>query len=174
MNQLDRSKNIRVTAIIERNNGRIMKFADLPITCQDAMIHYMSVDGSAWAVSKNWPNWRWGEGTPYAPKLRRQMLADIDNLRYLFVEQWGNEKFGMVTVPTKELIDSIREDDFHSDDNYEEEPTLGFDDDWEYDHPTWPVILSDDPVETLQDGWTRFRRYCQLGTKHIPCLYYVD
>lgn len=165
----------RNAAMIERNNGKIVRFADLPVVCQNAMIHYMSVDGAAWAVDENWTDWKWGEGTPYKSKQRREMLADIEKFRHRFIERWGDKKFGLVEVPTKELLDTVREDDeFCSDDRYEKETTPGFDDDWEYDLPTWPVILSEFPEETLQDGWTRFHRYCQLGAEKILCLFYAD
>lgn len=177
--------NPRNTAMIRRNGGKIVRFADLPVVCQNAMIHYMSVDGAAWAVEsrdrmsrirgENWADWKWGEGTPHKSKQRREMLADIEKFRHRFIERWGDEKFGLVEVPTKELLDAIREDDeFCSDDRYEKETTPGFDDDWEYDLPTWPVILSDFPAETLQDGWTRFHRYCQLGVEKILCLFYIN
>lgn len=169
----DHARNV---SLIERNNGKLMRFADLPITAQNAMIHYMSVDGAAWAVQENWPDWKWGEGTPYEAKLRREMLADIEKFRPRFVERWDDVRFGYMEVPTKELIDCVMQDqDFSGDaDYYTAAKKPGFDADWEYDAPTWPVILSPFPEETFQDGWTRFYRYCEIGAETVPCLWYCD
>lgn len=89
---------------LSSDKGLVTRFADLPITAQDAMIHYMSVDGAAWAVEEAWSDWKWGEGTPYEAKLRLKMLADIRKFRHRFVERWGDEPFGLIEIPTKELI----------------------------------------------------------------------
>ena len=60
------------------------------------------------------------------------------------------------------------------DEYYKKSEVTGTDAGWEYDQPTWPVIFSPFDNETLQDGWTRFSRYCEIGAETVPCVYYRD
>ena len=109
----------RNAEIIRRNGGTLVAFRDLPKTHQFALIHYMSVDGAAWAVQDDWPDWEWGEGAPCPTRqadLRAKSMADVERFHERFVEAYGNVKFGIVDVPTQELIEAIRQDqDFPSD-----------------------------------------------------------
>jgi len=163
--------------LINKNNGEIVKFKDLPVVCQNSMIHYMSVDGAAWAVDEDWDDWKWGEGTPWAADLRVEMLLDIEKFRPRFVERWGDVEFGIVKVLASDLIKCIEQDEYFSENSktyYQKSVSARINEGWEYEKPTWPVILSPRPEETLQDGWKRFQRYCRLGVKRITCLYYPD
>lgn len=165
------------TLVNQHGQYKVEQFKDLPVECQDALIHYMSVDGAAWAVYDAWPEWKWGEGTPYAPKLRRQMLKDIGIFRSKFVEEYGHINFGFGQIPTEQLLAAIRKDEdpqLVDSTDYRPAKMRGFDHYWEYDLPTWPVILSGFEHETIQDGWTRFSRYCQLGRDWIPCVWFVN
>jgi hypothetical protein len=130
----------------------------------------LSVDGAAWAVEKNWPDWKWGEGKPNDLAGRAEVMADIAKFRQRFIDEFGDEQFGYVEIPSEELWDSIRGDE---DWGYYEENDLREQSLLEYDVPTWPVILSPFPDETLQDGWHRFFRYHHLKMV-VPVLWYVD
>lgn len=162
--------------LIDRFGSQVKPFKELPLTHQFAMIHYMSVDGAAWAVKQSWPDWIWGEGTPYEPELRRRMLADIERHRPRFIQEWGDVLFGVVNIPTADLLEQVFRDEMFDGnrEQYRVSEDVNLRDDWEYVEPTWPVILASDCGETLQDGWTRFGRYCQLGVETIPCLYYAE
>lgn len=154
--------------------GKLVKFADLPKTYQNALIHYMSVDGAAWAVEEDWDDWKWGEGQPYTLEERSQVMEDIEKFRHRFVDKWGDKLFGCAEVPYQELIEARKgDDDFSSDDqcNYQlARPKIFLE---EYTIPTWPVILSNLHHETLQDGWNRFGMYCKLKL-NVPVVWYPD
>lgn len=171
----------RVKNLIEKNGGRKVLFRDLPKSHQIALIHYMSVDGATWAVT-DWSldQWKWGEGCPdpiHQSELRLESFRDIEKNYDLFVDHYGHIQFGVVDIPTKELIQSISEDKYFPEEQleyYKKSDVVGFAAGWEYDRPTFPVILSPFEDETLQDGWTRFGRYCELGEETVPCLYYLS
>lgn len=165
----------------------VLKFKLLPIDYQRAIIHYMSVDGAAWAVDK-WEDWKWGEGKPNTPRLRAAALADIEKFLPRFIKSWGNVQFGCCRMTPASLIESINGDkEFIPTTQTSHGHTIIFPPrrikytvatmGWcasssEYDHPTWPVILSDFDDETLQDGWTRFKHYCQRNWS-VPVTWYV-
>ena len=164
------SEHPRLSHIV--NRGNVMKFSELPQTAQDAIIHYMSVDGAAWAVKEDWPDWKWGEGKPSTPEMRQEALDDIAKFRAKFIENWGDEPFGFTEVDPQELLESMKGDEFFVDDSFNENNETCSSDS-EYSEPTWPVILSAFPCETLQDGWHRFGRYLRLQKK-TPVIWYVD
>lgn len=154
--------------------GKLFSFRNLPYTAQNALIHYMSVDGAAWAVEENWPDWHWGEGQPFTLEGRARVLADIEKFRDRFVARWGDKLFGYVEIPWEELVEARKGDeDFSSEDqcNYDLARPKIFDE--EYSVPTWPVILSSFHHETISDGWNRFGMYCKLKMD-VPVLWYPD
>lgn len=142
---------------------------DLPIDYQDALIHYMSVDGAGWAVADDWKDWRWGEGT--RPELRSEVIADIAKFRPRFIEAYGDQEFGFGSLPFNTLIDCVNGDSVFLKENRkytvgDRSRTL------DYSIPTWPVILSDFHDETLQDGWNRFYEYC-VRKMDVPVTWFV-
>ena len=153
----------------------VAKFKYLPVDYQKAIIHYMSVDGAAWAVDK-WEDWKWGEGKPNTPRLRAAALADIEKFRPRFIESWGNVLFGCCRMAPNLLIESINGDNEIVTSRFGYKytvETMGLSANTsEYDFPTWPVILSDFHDETLQDGWGRFKNYCQRNWS-VPVTWYV-
>ena len=61
--------------LLKAGGARVSKFADLPQTHQVALVHYMSVDGAAWAVDHPaFTDWKWGEGK--SDEYRMQQLND--------------------------------------------------------------------------------------------------
>ena len=149
-------------------------FANLPEEFQLAMAHYMSVDGAAWAVEEDWSDWKWGEGGPDPIRqsaLRNDVMTDLRRFMFRFVDHFGNIEFGVVNLPTESLMQAIRD----IDDGFYSGLTFGKRDaeKWEYEIPTWPVILSSAHNDILQDGWTRFGRYYELGVEFTPCIFYL-
>lgn len=153
-----------------QKRGKVMRLVDLPQTAQDALIHYMSVDGAAWAVESDWPDWKWGEGQPSKLKGRDEVLADIAKFRQRFLDEFGEQRFGYVEVPWQELRSSMEGDDDYVGGDNVGRPKISSD---EYEIPTWPVILSGFPDETLQDGWHRFSMYRSLNMT-VPVVWYAD
>lgn len=147
----------------------VLPFRDLPVEYQDALIHYMSVDGAAWAVEDSWPDWKWGEGQPDT-EYRSQVMADISKFRSRFIEAYGYQKFGCCSLPYQTLIESVNGDESfrHHNRQYIVGEELY---NQEYETPTWPVILSDFHDETFQDGWNRFGVYCHRKMD-VPVTWY--
>jgi hypothetical protein len=159
--------------LIIKHKAQLYTFKDLPENAQLAIIYYMSVDGAAWAVADGWPDWRWGEGGPCPVsqrKLRAEAIADCKEFLPRFIKYYGHSIFGLVDIPTVELIATTRLDKDYCVST--EILRLESKEQWEYEAPTWPVILSYFEDETFQDGWHRFFRYRQLGVDKIPCLFY--
>lgn len=150
--------------------SKIYKFKDLPTTAQDALIHYMSVDGAAWAVADKWPDWIWGEGKPSKPEQRKQVLNDIEKFKPRFIKEYGEYQFGYSIVNWKDLLNAVNGDEVLVNEGRKFE--YGHAGTKEYDIPTWPVILSEFEDETLQDGWHRFALYCKLELD-IPVVFYA-
>jgi len=165
----------RTSNFVQR--GKVMTFRELPQTAQDALIHYMSVDGAAWAVSDGWEDWKWGEGQPFTLEVRAEVLSDIEKFRDRFIEEYGNTKFGYVIVPYEELIEAVNGDDVFNGESRKYEPWTCMQEGactkikGEYDVPTWPVILSEFHDETLQDGWNRLANYCKQKLP-VPVVWY--
>jgi len=154
--------------------GKVMTFKELPQTAQNALIHYMSVDGAAWAVRDGWEDWIWGEGQPSTLEGRAEVLADIEKFRDRFIQAYGNTKFGYVIIPYEELVEAVNGDDaFTGNYNYFSYWNNGQTKiNGEYEVPTWPVILSESHDETLQDGWNRFSMYVQCKLP-VPAIWYA-
>ena len=164
--------------LIKDNEGTIIKFRHLPTVCKDALIHYMSIDGAAWAVEDEWPDWRWGEGCPAVDsELRDESLQDIEKFRSRFINDYGNIEFGFVQVPLDQLIKSVAFDEDIDAESFIKDIYITSDlakSGWEYEKPTWPCIFSNYKHETFQDGWTRFYRYAELKVQNVPCVWFVD
>lgn len=150
--------------------GNLVPLDVLPQSAQDALIHYMSVDGAAWAVEENWPDWKWGEGKPNTSEGRAEVMADIEKFRDRFLAKWGNEPFGYVEVPYTELVEAVNGDDYFvtSGGHYDYSNASA-----EYAIPTWPVILAAFADETLEDGWNRLAMYCKLKLP-VPVVWFPD
>lgn len=163
--------NTYLAPLIKKADYYYLPFKALPVEAQHAMIHYMSVDGAAWAVQDGWLDWKWGEGKPSLPEMRAEALADIEKFRCRFVESYGDRMFGYGYVPTADLVAAV---------NRCEEETDGFArsivgrSSGEYETATWPVILSSHDDEVLQDGWNRLAAYVHQKARLVPVLWYVD
>jgi hypothetical protein len=110
------SEHPRNKVFVER--GNVMKFSQLPQTAQDALIHYMSVDGAAWAVASGWKDWKWGEGQPGDLEGRAKVLKDIAEFRSRFIQEFGDELFGYVEVTPEELLEAMKGDEYYKEGIY--------------------------------------------------------
>lgn len=90
-------------------------------------------------------------------------------------EPWG-ESFGIGKLPTRPLIDEVMHDEELAD-----YPSWAAYHAWYLSlgrvpahRERWPVILSKDNYETLEDGWHRFHSYVRDGRRVIPVIWAVD
>jgi len=187
-------------------NGKIYKFKDLPEEAQLAIVHYMGVDGEAWDLErfgvfeglvnteeklntarKYLSHHRFDDDfEQYVAAHNQNAQTIVDNLKKALpeiVKGKADSEYGLVTVPTKDLIDAWAEidsdavQDFSGDfDAYHAwyQSHRGESNRGGGDNPTWPVILSDFEDEILQDGWHRFHQYIANGAKKIACLWYPE
>jgi hypothetical protein len=168
--------------LVREHGGKIMAFRDLPRPAQLSMAHYMAINGEAWEVPEGFNerfddkvrDRRIKEHSPAMYALLKRMFAR--SLPH-YVREHGDQKFGLVTIPTAVMTAAMMKTGEHSRDY----PTWEAYHQWylsscgEVTHTRrnpWPVILDDDHDELLQDGWHRFHRYVQIGLPTIPCLYY--
>jgi len=174
-------------SFIKKFNPKILPFKKLPIEYQYAMIWYMTFDGEAW----EWPDDKWqdiiwwkGKQTntswqKHVSYMKKYMKKHIN----YFIDTYGDEKFGMVEVPTDVICKEVakREDnenlnDFDSFEEYHQWYIKNMKETFPKHRKTnrWPCILStrysDDVIE---DGWHRFHCYIKRKDKTIPCLFYV-
>lgn len=145
-------------------------FAELPETHQKALIHYMSVDGAAWAVEDEWDDWKWGEGKGYDPETRQRQLDDIDKYLPRFVKEYGNQMFGYCSITHNDMRGILERFSART----------GVDILWSgsapdvaYDTPTWPVIICFLQNELIEDGWNRLRQYLAKDMD-VPLIWYAD
>lgn len=157
--------------LLQKNNPKCMVcYRDMPETHQLAIAHYMSVDGAAWAYNHPaFEDWLWGEGTPYEPQMRLEMLEDLRKFLPRFIEHFGGVPFGMADLPCQDLQEVIKECNPY----YEESDFLNAVSQirGSYETPTWPSILHDSE-EILQDGWTRFHDRISLKIEMTPVVWY--
>jgi len=178
--------------IIKRYKGKTVPFKSLPKEYQMAMIHYMAIDGEAWETPEfekkyeNLPSVRSIKGLKNA----REWISK--NLSF-WIKKYGVVKFGMMEIPSMELMTIIFERDKEADqaESYDAFPFENFQayHKWyvntagglskvtdQHYNEKWPVILGstiDKDYEVLQDGWHRFHTYIRRKEKTIPVMYYV-
>lgn len=164
-------------SLIKKYNGKVFKFKDLPKEAQAAIAHYMAIDGEAWEHPEDFPfkttSCKYGE-------------AVFERTEW-WAKEYGSEKFGLVVLPTEEIIRAIMSRDSDMTDDFgkgvENFPAYH---DWYLNHigqmpnhknSIWPVILrgeSGRPFEFLEDGWHRFHDYVRKEVKEIPALWYPE
>lgn len=156
------SKRNRV--LIRRHGGKVMPFRKLPPAAQLAIAHYMAINGDAWDL-------------PWEPARMPVRTEEIRRMMPFFLEEYGDEPFGLVNIPTQALVEAVSQDDFFAGEwaSFEEYHAWYVSHGGVPHHPKtnrWPVILSSFEDETLQDGWHRFHSYYEQGARTIPAVYY--
>jgi hypothetical protein len=192
MDAWDHNRRI-ICDVIRNHRGAVMPFSQLPTAAQLSMAYYMAVNGEAWELpaevedayfqcSQHW------QARSVELERRGETAIDEHDAIYrpakvaftaalpFFVENYGDRRFGLVTVPAAALIAAHLQlhrddDDFPGDfDAYHK---------WFMDHcgtedhgeSVWPVILDSTGDALLQDGWHRFHSYVERKLEQIPCLY---
>ena len=143
-----------------------MPFRDLPVPARLAMAHYMALDGEAWVLPPE-----------YIHASVQRLSREFRSMLPWFTKEYGSQLFGLVEIPMNILTETIMQDDELRNSGF-----LNFDDFHEWfsetgipNHPKtsrWPVILSDYPEETLQDGWHRLNDYYRQGARTVPAVYF--
>lgn len=155
--------NVRMDTLIG-DGYSILKFADLPTHCQMAALWYTVMECDCWEDVAI-PNWETSE----------QAKDGLFLLLPKYVDLYGEELFGMVTLSADALKSSVMQDEdiaesYTSWDEYHADYTRGY----VPKHPEtnrWPVLLSYDNYETLWDGWHRFHSYIRDGATVIQAMF---
>lgn len=164
----------QLKVFVQPHGGKIVLFKELPRPFQMAMIHYMAVDGMAWETLGSLDELYF---TKYDSKIWAKAIRKSLSL---YVEKYGEEKFGMVYIPSLDLIKAIWDSQDAREFSHSYKTFEAYAEWYRKGHITyhpksnrWPVILGDNPrQETIQDGWHRFHCYVHQGAKIIPCIYY--
>jgi hypothetical protein len=176
----------------------LVAFRDLPLPYRMALVHYKAVDGTAWEVSGFLDE---VSMDPFVPPKGRERLpeAELAALRLAhrrrwqdqvrqgmetampaFVEAYGDQMFGVASVPVKAAKAHVMAlGDLAAD----------WSGDWDAyhawyagqgdvpDHPRdgrWPAIMSSFGDEAFEDGWHRFHSYVAAGDADIPVVFHPD
>lgn len=111
-------------------------------------------------------------------------LKDLPRPAQLAIEEYlgegEDERFGYVEIPMRALAAEIMKDawnkvhgEFATFDQYHAWYVSGGDVPKYKRTARWPVLLSDDDDETLQDGWHRLHDYYRQGARTVPAVYFV-
>ena len=154
----------RMDSLIE-NGYTIEKFSDLPKPYQMAIVWRTVMECDGWDEVLI-PDW----------KSEDEAKAGLSLLIPNYVELYGEELFGTVTLSAEALKSSVMQDEdiassYASWEDYHAAYTRGS----TPTHPEadrWPVLLSYDNYETLTDGWNRFHSYMRDGVEEIHALFY--
>lgn len=153
----------RNRALVREFGGRVMAFRSLPRPAQLSIAHYMAIDGEAWGLPDD-----------YAP--HTVSVQKFPSMLPFFIKKHGSKKFGYIEIPTDVLIDMVMQDEgMDRFGNFEEYHRWYVSQGHMPEHAPrsrWPVILSSEDDETLQDGWHRFHDYVRQGARMIPAVYY--
>lgn len=144
----------------------IQKFADLPQHYQMAIAWYNVMECEGWEDIST-PEW----------ETDAEAKAGLAALLPKYVEKYGEDLFGTITLSANALTASVMRDEdiadsYQSWDDYHTDYVRGGD---VQAHPKanrWPVLLSYDNYETLWDGWHRFHSYIRDGDVEIPAIFH--
>jgi hypothetical protein len=153
----------RMDSLIE-DSYSIVKFADLPTPYQMAIVWRTVMECDGWE-EVSIPEW----------KSEVEAKAGLALLLPQYVELYGEELFGTVTLSADALKSSVMRDEqiaagYAGWDDYHADYTRGR----TPKHPEadrWPVLLSYDDHETLWDGWHRLHSYIRDGAVEIPAVF---
>ena len=158
--------------LLIKKYGKVMLFKKLPMGSKLSMVHYMAVDGEAWALPKETMK---KDGS--FRKAGKALNALLEKNMAFFDKTYGDTRFGLATVPREEvevaLLNGFKND--HDNRNIKTiEDYFAIASTANHKTADWAVIFSSfDDDNILQDGWHRLTCYLEKKVKTIPCLYYV-
>ena len=176
-NQVIHESNAR---LIRENDGQVFEYKDLPRTAQLAIAQYMAIDGEAWEVEPHLDrifHSPWMGSSPKNIDYKRRetrIKKTLEKYLHWYIEQYGHERYGLVYIPTQQLIGAVTETCRQDDPAFEFQDCIKYRSKSEEKHNfcEWASILSCFPDETLQDGWTRFFNGVRAGKEKIECVWY--
>jgi len=180
------------TKLAHKYNYKILSFKKLPVEARYALIYYMAINGEAWEIADGLEE-AWRKGLPSINNGSAKYWNKVDSIAKeaiktskvmkFYMDNYGNEKFGFVHIPTHAMKKRFMESEWGGRDENSDWKTFTEYTDWyktiRYDIPKhskkkrWPCILSGFDEELLEDGWHRFHRYIDLGCRYIPCIFYT-
>jgi len=165
----------RNSKIIDANKGKVLKFKELPKPAQCALVQYMAIDGEAWELEPNIEDFLddfWAthnnQNTRHYDECCAKTKDILEKNIQFYIDEYGNEKFGYVEVPTNQLVESVKTDQDYVDECYGDFP----DSYTSHNLTDWPSILSGFHHETFEDGWNRFFNAVKINKKIHPCVWF--
>jgi hypothetical protein len=159
----------------------VTTFALLPVEAQKALAFYMAFDGEAWA-----PYWDRARELHERGQGIDPARMSIDDALPGLLDMYGAYPITLVDVSMRDLQEVIASpeapymqherltswDEYHA--HYQRthqsdkrgRPPGGTE--------VWPVILTFEHEEIIQDGWHRFHDYAEAGLQSVPALYYPE
>lgn len=155
-----------------KGRHRIERYADLPQPHQLALANYLAFEQRGWAP----------ELVIDGIRDKRGLSAALVQALPALVERYGERLFGMARLPASEVKRAVMGD---VDVDLDVWPNWAAYHAWYClpasgpvpDYPKqgrWPVILSNHPAETLQDGWHRLHCYARQGARVIPAVFFPE
>jgi hypothetical protein len=157
--------------LVQKNGGKVMGYDQLPVPAQLAIAHYMVIDADD---ASPWVSVLDLDPQDSVSDLKKRLPSFLPKLR----KNFGQKRFGYVEVPMEEMAAGI----MASDPDLKDFPDFAAYHKWYIKHrgtPThskkspWPVILSDNTGELLEDGWHRIHSYYEIGLKKVPAVWYA-
>jgi len=148
------------------NDFTITTFSALELDIQASVAWVMSNDGGAWSDA-------------FSPSdmLFEQFKESYPQHQLAFVKAYGGERLGFVTLDAQVLMECVMQDpDVEDAETWEEaaETLMRYFPDESISDTSFPVILSDDEDQTLQDGWPRLCRNLQAGAQKIEAMFFPE
>lgn len=151
-------------ALAKRFGAKLVAFRSLTAEAQMALIVYLD---------------EWSGQIDELYHLPREKWADaVKKSLPHFVKEYGDEEFGLATIPIEELKRECYE---RSGDIRNDFPNFDTYHDWyvregdttNHKGSIWPCILSCQDDELFEDGWHRFHSYVRAGAvRDVPVLYF--
>lgn len=144
----------------------ITTFSALQLDTQASVAWMMSNDGGAWSDA-------------FSPSdmLFEQFKESYSRHQQAYIKAYGGERLGFVTLDAQVLMACVMQDpDVEDAENWEEAAKIlmGYFPGELISDASFPVILSDDEDQTLQDGWPRLCRNLQAGAQKIEAMFFPE
>lgn len=156
---------------IRKYGGRVVRYDELPPPAQLAAAWFLT--DAEYLAKTSW------KLPPDAPMDFEEIRDEFPSYLPFFRRKYGGTKWGYVEVPMRELTSAVMQttigEDFPSFDKYHRSYVRSARSSGRWPayskKSPWPVILSPDDDEIMEDGWHRFHRYYDLGLRNVPALY---
>lgn len=143
---------------------QVLKFKDMPFLFQKSIIIYGGEDGIVdWSVV---PAWATANTVDWNDDENIQIWIDD------YIEVYGDREFRIGEIDTEKLKERIVKNPTFCYDSFEEYYEW-YNDDTDHGDSVFPIVVSEQNDEYIEDGWHRFHSYIRKGMKKIPFVEYL-